>query len=505
MGKIGNILLKSIVFIFTIILSWIIILATFLGEPVIFKFNPLLLIIGVTLYIIVISVIYKKLIPKIQNYNWLPIVLLLVFMVITVIVSYNLRLNPTWDMGTVFTIAKDYVTSKTAYFEYLYKYPNNVAITGIFFVILKIASLFKITETLSYINIITFANAIIVSLTVTCLYYAVKKLFGKDKALLVLIISLLTTPFYLYAAIYYTDTMAMFLSTFLLLLWAIIKDYKPKENSKIDKVKKLFLNIIFGITIALGIKLKITSIFIIIAIVVESILNGNTKIFIKRFGTAIITSIITFIIFTIGINKYVLPNEDYTDKYKMPIEYWLLIGSIGNGGFSGEESEKLSNIETYSKRQEIARQELKDVLKEYDFKGFMKHINQKLKWAWGDGTYLAPEKLYRQPIERTAIYEYVSRDGKSVEKYKYFPQIMHISMLILMLLSAIYSIRNKKYESDEIVLYIAIFGLIVFFLIWENRSRYILPLLPIMLILEVKGIEAIINPKSKLLLNNGKH
>ena len=51
---------------------------------------------------------------------------------------------------------------------------------------------------------------------------------------------------------------------------------------------------------------------------------------------------------------------------------------------------------------------------------------------------------------------------------------------------------------------IAIFGLAVFLLLWENRSRYLLTYVPIMIMLEVNGIEKLSKIKLKK-RNNEKY
>ena len=173
----------------------------------------------------------------------------------------------------------------------------------------------------------------------------------------------------------------------------------------------------------------------------------------------------------------------------MPVEYWLLIGSTGNGGFNQELYEYVKGYGTYEERKTAAREKFVETIKEYTFITFVQHINEKLKYTWADGTYMAPEKLRRDPVERGELYEYVASGGEKTEDYKYFPQVMHMSMLILMVIAVIDIIRKKDYERDDVFLFIAIFGIAVFLMFWENRSRYILTLIPIMLILKVSGIE----------------
>ena len=490
MKQSSEILLKFISVIFIISFSWIIINAIFLGKDAIFNYSPLFLIFFTIIDINILIIFYKKIIPKIVKYRYLPIILFLIFFGIAVAVSYNLRLYPSWDMGAVFDVAKAYSEKGYSYNKYLYTYPNNIAITGIFISVFKIFKIFNITD---YITGITVFNALIVTLTVIILYYAVNKMYGKEKALMALIISIFTTPLYLYSAVYYTDTMSMFFCILSLLIYLFVRDEKNKSEN-------ILLQILFGITLGIGFMVKITSIFIIIAILVEELLNMKFKNLINNFKVAVPVTMLTMIMFNLFSNNIVIADKHSLNFNKMPLTYWLLTGSIGNGGFNREVYSTLRACNTYEERNNTAKKMLIKVMEEYTVPSFIKHINEKLKFAWGDGTYYAPAKINRQPVNRGELYEYTAYDGEKTDYYKYFPQTMHISMLILMVVVVANVLRKRNYKDDDIFLFISVLGIMVFLIIWENRSRYILTLLPIMLILKVRGIEILSNiGKNKIL------
>ena len=48
-------------------------------------------------------------------------------------------------MGTVFNIAKEYVTTGTTTDTYLYTFPNNIMLTAIYIIIFKVFNIFIIT------------------------------------------------------------------------------------------------------------------------------------------------------------------------------------------------------------------------------------------------------------------------------------------------------------------------------------------------------------------------
>lgn len=497
MKKIMKNILATIIAIFILLFSWITLTAITTKNSPVFNYNIIIVIIGCIIYIGLAILTYKKIIPKLAKNKYIQYFLFALFGIISIIVSYKLRLNPTWDMGRVFEIAKNYMENGTIVDMYLYEYQNNIAITIIDIIVLKFFHAIKFTD---YITAITLFNAIVVTLTVIFLYYTVNKMYGKEKALMTLIICVLTTPLYLHSAIYYTDSMSMLACIFALFLYVNIREEQ-------NKTKNYIMQALLGITLILCMKIKLTAIFIMIAIIMCEILNYKFKDIIKNFKIVVPSAIIFLIIYTIVINHYFINNKDKLNEYKMPVEHWLLIGSVNEGGFNQELYEYTKGYPTYDERKQADILKIKEVYKEYSIKTFIQHINKKIKFTWTDGTYFAPEKLRREPVQRCGLHELVSIDGQKTYLYKYFPQVMHVSMLIFIVINAIYIFRKKEYEKDDTFLMIAIFGLAVFLLLWENRSRYLLTYVPIMIILETNGIENISNiefKKIKSTLKNRK-
>lgn len=483
MKKVMKKILATIMAIFILLFLWIILMNITTQNSSIFSYNAIIITVGSIIYIGLAVFTYKKIIPKLYKIKYIQYILFALFGIIAIVVSYKLRVNPTWDMGRVFNIAKDYIENGTVFNPYLYEYQNNIAITIIDFFIIKFCSIIKYKD---YIIAITLFNAIVVTISVILLYYVVNKMYGKEKALMTLIICLFTTPLYLHAAIYYTDSMSMLICIFALFLYVNIREEKNKK-------KNYILQIILGITLILCIKIKLTAVFIMIAIIMCEILNYKFKTLLNNFKFVIPSAIIFLIIYTSVINHYIIGDKTKIDENKMPIEYWILIGSVNEGGFNQELYEYTKGYPTYNERRQADIIKIKEIYKEYTFKTFMKHINKKIKYTWTDGTYFAPEKLRREPVQRCGLHEYVSSDGQKTYIYKYFPQIMHVGMLILIVINAICIFRKKEYENDDVFLIVAIFGLALFLIIWENRSRYLLTNVPIMILLEVNGLEKISN------------
>ena len=292
MKKVGQVLLTIALGFFIMLFTWIIVSGIFFGKDIIYSFNPFLLVLFIALDIAISIFIYKKILPKIVKYKWLPVVLIVLFTILCIAIGVSLRLNPSWDMGRVFNMAVEYNQQGYITDTYLYEYQNNIAITSIFILIFKAFSLFGATD---YITIVTVINAIMISLTVLCMYKVVNKVSGKRNALMFLIICLFTTPLYLYAAIYYTDTMSMFICSLFLMIYVYMRD---EENKK----KKILEQILLGLVFIIGFEVKITSSFVFIAILITGLLNGKYKELIKDFKFFIPSALIFFILWTAFVN-----------------------------------------------------------------------------------------------------------------------------------------------------------------------------------------------------------
>lgn len=471
--------LKIVLAIFMGFLCWIVITGILEYNKVVFRYNPIYLAIGICIYMLVIRLIYNKLLDKLIKYKPLPYILFAIFGVLAIISGLIFKVSPTWDMGEVFNIAKEYVDEGTITNTfYLAEFQNNNMMLCIDIIILKI---FKICHITDYLTGITIVTAIIITLSVIIMYFIAKKILGEKKALMFLIIALCTTPLYLYAACYYTDTFSMLLASLLFYMWLILREEK-------DKKWKIIIQIVYGIVLFLAYKLKITAAFVYIAIIMYEICNTNIKTVIKNNYIVIPVAIICTIIFKFGVVNNLTTAEE-RDKYQIPTEHWIMMGMNGVGNFIPEEYAYTKQFPTLEERVQADRQMIAKRLKERTMNEHIKNVTRKLGYAWHDGTYFIPDILRREPTNMNILHQFVLEDGKYDFLYKYIPQIMHFAMLIFIIINLRRIIKNKEYNSKEVVGMITIFGVMMFLIMWENRSRYLVNILPIMILMQIGGID----------------
>ena len=128
----------------------------------------------------------------------------------------------------------------------------------------------------------------------------------------------------------------------------------------------------------------------------------------------------------------------------------------------------------------------------------MNFLKEKISFTWGDGTYYAPNKLRREPINTNNMQEYVI--GEKNQAYIYLSQFVHIVILIGITISGVMS--YKRYDVIKGI-QICIFGVFLFLILWETRSRYLVCYLPLVIVCAMDGFNSIFKSvESKIILNN---
>lgn len=487
MKKITQTFLKFVLILFAIALSWIILSGFVDYKYNVYQFNPIFVGIGVTIYVLAITFVYKYVFKWIERIKYIEYIMFILFCVIAVYIGLYFRLNTKgpigmWDMGTCFEIAEEWVREGT-YTNTFYpsQFPNNIMMIVIDSIILKG---FKIVGIDDFIRGITIVDAIVVSLSVILSFFIVKKICNRKKALLFMFIALLTTPLYLYVAEYYTDTYSMLTTVLLLFLWLILRDGRKK------KIVKLLLCMLYAVVLFFAIKIKLTSSFVFIAILFYELVQGEYLLVLKRYICIVPITACLILLFNATVVNKLAPAEN-RDRNEVPTEHWIMMGMNGVGQFEYSEyaiTLAPENV-TYAQRRDVARRTILERLKTRSADEHIKNLNAKLGFAWHDGTFWASRVLRIGPAQEGTLHKYVIGDYEESKYYKYIPQSMHFAMLIFIFLNVCRILKQKDWETKEIIPIITIIGIMVFLLIWENRSRYLVNMIPIMLIAQISGIE----------------
>ena len=100
------------------------------------------------------------------------------------------------------------------------------------------------------------------------------------------------------------------------------------------------------------------------------------------------------------------------------------------------------------------------------------------------------------------MYSLFAINQKNYSYYLYFAQGIQFAFVMCLLITAYKAIVSKNYENTYIR--IAIFGVLIFLLLWENRSRYLLNYIPIFIVIIIEFFYNLKLTNSKILWKRKK-
>ncbi len=387
-------------------------------------------------------------------------------------------MEPSWDFGSLFIGAISFWDKVELPFiwEYLSKFPNNIA--------MYILELFLIGvghNIMSPLKIMVFVNAAMIFLGILMLFFYLKKNHSLELAIIGLIFCLFLSPLYLYTPIFYTDTFTMWIPIFLLFCYSFVK---KKEITK----KNFVFIFLIGLGSIWGMQLKMSVFIMTIAIFIDVFLNHSWKYlgqFFAIFGVSFLIGYGAFQLCYQKVDHY----YQFNDDLKIPYNHWINMGMHHLGGYFHGDYEVYDTIKGPEVRYQYNKEKIKERLKEYGMFGYIGFLHNKIAYTFGDGTYFVSDKLSRQPYYQNTLGKFVRNQETYFSYYELASRVIHYGLLLLMILSAILSLKMRNWSS--LPSFLAITGLFLFLLIWETRSRYLYNYIPIFLVSALPVLEKV--------------
>lgn len=386
--------------------------------------------------------------------------------------------EPAWDPGGVFISAKEYVEQGKiiTHEHYFDRFPNNCGLLAFEVLLFKMFRILGIPITMYAASLV---NLLFTDVALLFMLLFVRKVWGNKKALLFVILSFCFTPFILYIPVVYSDTMSMVFITLPLYLFACML----KQHSwKLRLVQLLSISVL----LLCGTKIKGSVGILLVALLFYLLTRWK----LQRFLAALLVVLIPFAGLSYAFDAVMKRTGVVTsrqDEFRFPSEYWVYMGLQGKGGFLMEDFERVYAEPDYASKQQEAREGISERLAEYGIPGFLDHIVAKAKYTYGDGTYFAGVKLAKAPAKSTGLHEIFTSAGNQYLHYRSAANAFQVLLLLLLVLGLIRGIRKRRFDM-EALLYLALFGLSLFLLIWETRSRYLINFAPLMLALMSKSL-----------------
>lgn len=448
--------------------------------------------IGIALVIITISYFVQKMKINGNIKKAIIILLLVLYACLQIIwIRHSIAL-PFADSEQILVIAKGFLGKGELIpycFMYLQYYPQQLTLSAI------IALIFKICNTTNY-TILQYINVICNIFTILGLYAIVRSFSEKYKInkVLFFMITLTFIPIILLATFVYGDFIGL-----AFVIWAV---YSAMQYTK--KKQKRYV-VIAGILMLIACLVRMNYFIFAIAIVLYWLIDlleqpnrDSKKIFIF-IGLVILFVVITIVPNNIIKNIYKQKYDLNSDKAFSTIPYLymgMMEGERGNGWYNAEVGDMVYHLmcdedEEAEKMNESCVTDFKSRIKFFIENPIytIKFYSKKIVSIWSEptmefgfynstypeGTNLEEHKLVKEVIE-----------GKT---YRVL-QIYQKGLTILILAGSIVAIflNRKKLDKDIVLLCLIFLGGFTFHLLWEAKSRYMIPYFVILIPITSNGV-----------------
>ena len=420
--------------------------------------NPLVLIVGSIVYLLLLIKLYKVIIKLDDKKKKIIVGILLGLQFILLLISaFVISSIPQVDLIHILTeINSLNDTGSILNSVYYSVYPNNR------FLLIILYGLQKIIPISNQI-LFSLLSTICISVMSLFTYKTVNKVWDLNKGLLSLFICVLSPIFYLYVSYYYTDVLMLPFASILIYLIVKTKDEKNLKSN-------VLYGLLIGIIAIIGYKIRAVAIFILVAYFVYLIFTKKILIVLKKFAPIIIGTILTITCIDTIENKF-FTNVNVDKEF--PMTHWIMMGvnEKSYGYYSQDDYNLSSSASNVSERTDLNIKEIKNRLSDLGPFGTVKLLVVKLVSVWGKGDY-SYQKYLELVNDFNPSYSYLLEDKNIVINY-----LLQFSKIVVMFM-AIISLINIYKSGKKSIIAISLFGAVFFYLVWEVCPRYGLSFLP---------------------------
>ena len=420
--------------------------------------NPLVLIVGSIVYLLLLIKLYKVIIKLDDKKKKIIVGILLGLQFILLLISaFVISSIPQVDLIHILTeINSLNDTGSILNSVYYSVYPNNR------FLLIILYGLQKIIPISNQI-LFSLLSTICISVMSLFTYKTVNKVWDLNKGLLSLFICVLSPIFYLYVSYYYTDVLMLPFASILIYLIVKTKDEKNLKSN-------VLYGLLIGIIAIIGYKIRAVAIFILVAYFVYLIFTKKILIVLKKFAPIIIGAILTITCIDTIENKF-FTNVNVDKEF--PMTHWIMMGvnEKSYGYYSQDDYNLSSSASNVSERTDLNIKEIKNRLSDLGPFGTVKLLVVKLVSVWGKGDY-SYQKYLELVNDFNPSYSYLLEDKNIVINY-----LLQFSKIVVMFM-AIISLINIYKSGKKSIIAISLFGAVFFYLVWEVCPRYGLSFLP---------------------------
>lgn len=315
-------------------------------------------------------------------------------------------------------------------------------------------------------------NICLILLSELFLFLASKKSRGNSCAFLSMILCFFFFPYYLHAFKLYSDTMSMPLVSLAIYLMIC-----GEKNQKPISVLLCYLGV--GLSIGIGILIKGSVVVLAVACIIYLIVRQRSLKESAVQAAALLVGIAAiYALWAIYSANISWLDKTNADKFELPVTHWIMMASTNDGGFSQEELDYTMQFDTLAAKKEATKSVFTSRVKEYGLIGYLKFCLRKITTGMADGLYF--QKVHLSSLKNTPSYRFLNPKGRTwavLSDYCIvFTQLFYYAFLISGFLGI------HKDNGIMFLFNICMFGIILFFTLWEFKSRYLLDYTPMFIL-----------------------
>ena len=398
-------------------------------------------------------------------------------------VSFSARVvqfSDSYDvLDTAFYLRKNVeATEDLLYIPFVGSFGNNYPIILLESFIIKILLKLGIRNC---VGVITHFNVVLLFAAVVLTWFIVKDTKGIRAAAKTATVCLLNPYFYL--IVNWTYSMTFSLPVMMGLLYAAIRLKKEKKRSM-----GIVLALTEGLLLGAGYLIRPTAVFPLIAAGLVWIPSFIKKKISRERVIQILCAFLAMVLVFLFVNYQINKHFGKIKHLNLPLSFWLMMGSHGEGIWDGEDLEAMLEIEDKTDKKQYALEQTRMNYESLGIAGILNLWNKKQITTWADGSFFIREPSMS---EGNAFSEYVLGFGSKNQLTMVNSRAYRMLMILGVLLACIFILSRRNVPEITLIMLITIFGGVIFHSIWEANARYSIPfMLPMLVAMEFGITEA---------------
>ncbi|MCL2577351.1 MAG: hypothetical protein FWE27_04795 [Defluviitaleaceae bacterium] len=428
-----------------------------------------------------------------ERYIFVVYITMIIVFILQVLYAFLIHSNLEHDIGLIILNAQAGSPDEFVWIEYFSLHPNNFMLLFFFRFIHGALALLNLEE--HFIHALVIVNILFVNASIVLVFHTVKDSLDVFKAYAAWIFLILLAAFSPWIIVPYSDTLSM---PFIIGVIFLYMKFRNANNRK-----KLILALGMGAVAQIGYFVKPSSVIPIIAIIIiQFIIDLNlfkTKPKHRRASKTeynskyILTcTLLIMLVVSALFNLFVRTQNTipFIQGVALPNEHYIMIGMqrqavwgerFTYGSYSAEDFFFTTSFPSTQEMRNANREVIMERLSDFGIAGYSHFLVNKLRWVTDDGTFTWGEFAFGDFYDTTPMQSQLRNlVFPRGDNYSPFAHFMQGIWLFILFWHFIFAFRKK--DSSNIFMNVCmctIIGTILFILLTEGRSRYLINCLPL--------------------------